>query len=35
MGWKKILSQPKNRYVYIVGNNKTDIKYWTKKCKLL
>ena len=35
MGWNKILSQPKNRYVYIVGNNKTDIKYWTKKCKLL
>lgn len=35
MEWKKVLSQPKNRYVYIVGNNKSDVRYWTKKCKLL
>ena len=35
MGWVKKLSLPKNRYVFIVGTNRADIRYWKKKCLLL
>lgn len=35
MGWEKVLSQPKNRYVYIVGNNRRDVNYWKQKCVLI
>ena len=35
MGWKKTLSEPKNRYVYIVGTDRRDVCYWKKKCRLI
>ena len=35
MGWHKVLSMPKNRYVYIVGRDRRDREYWKKKCRLL
>lgn len=35
LGWRKEWQNRKNRYVYIVGQNKADVRYWTKKCKLI